>query len=95
MPRGDPRSQDGSGKPTPPLRRQVLVLAAVLAILATAIAMSPGDLMGFFQGISEERNLVSIGILATFIGVLFVLLQRVGLVFSYEDDIGPPQSNSA
>lgn len=57
--------------------------------------MNPGGLMGFFQGISEERNLVSIGILAAFIGVLFVLLQRVGLVFSYEDDIGPPQSNSA
>ncbi len=51
----------------------------MLAGLATFVAIAPGGPMGFLQGIVEKKDAGSIAILASLMGISFVLLYRNGV----------------
>ena len=80
-----PQRRDGTSSP----RIRTAVLLAMLAGLTAFVAMAPGGPMGFLQGIVEKKDLSSIGILASLMGVSFVLLHRNG-VSSDENEVEAP-----
>jgi hypothetical protein len=68
--------------------KQVVLLSGVLVCLVAIMALSPMGVFGFMHSV-EETNLVSIAILASLIGVIFVLLHRAGLSFGYVEEVSP------
>ena len=69
----------------------VMSLVAILVILTAIIASWQGGAMGFLQAAVEGGNVLSISILAIFIGSVFILTHRLGLSLGYVEEIG--QSN--
>ena len=61
----------------------------MLAGLVAFVAVAPGGPMGFLQGIVEKKDASSIAILASLMGVSFILLLRNG-VFSDENEVEAP-----
>jgi hypothetical protein len=66
----------------------VILLGGVLALLVAVLVLSPTGFLGFMHSV-EEANLFSISILASLIGIVFVLLHKFGLSFGYVEEIGP------
>ncbi len=82
-----PESRTNGPSPRAELPKLAL-LAATLAILGGIVLLSPGGAIGFMQSVVEDLNVFSISVLAVLIGVVFVLLQRLGVSFSYVEEIG-------
>ncbi|HEY8140057.1 MAG TPA: hypothetical protein VIE86_03140 [Nitrososphaera sp.] len=70
-------------------RTWTFVLLAVLAVLMAFVAIAPDGPMGFLQGIVEEKDASSIVILASLMGIAFVLLHRSSMS-SYENEAETP-----
>jgi hypothetical protein len=70
--------------------KEVIVLAGALVLLVAILLFSPTGLVGFMQSV-EETNLISVSILASLIGIVFVLLHKFGFTFGSVEEIGPRQ----
>lgn len=72
-------------------RTLTAVLFAMLAGLVTLVTLAPGGPMGFLQGIVEKKDAISIAILASLMGVSFVLLHRNGVTLDENEVEAPMQ----
>ena len=68
------------------LRKEVALLGAILVSLVTILVLSPAGVFGFMHSVGET-NLFSIAIIVSLIGILFVLLNRIGFSFGYVEEI--------
>lgn len=69
-------------------RAGILALAVALGVLGGIIIAWSGGVMGFLQEIDERSNPVAILAMASLIGVIFVLLIRIGVSLTYVEEIG-------
>ena len=76
------RSQ-GAGSITP----GVFLLVITLVALGTVMALGPGGITGFMHSIVDDASMLSISILATAMGLAFILLHRIGLSLGYVEEI--------
>ena len=74
-------------------RKQTTFLFAILASLVMFVAIAPGGPMGFLQGIVDNKDPGSIAILASLIGVLFVVLHINGALPD-KDEVECPSHRS-
>lgn len=71
------------------LQTSVLIvgtLVAAMVALVGLMAASPSGMFGFLQSV-EEANVLSVSILVSVIGILFILLHRLGMSFGEAEKI--------
>jgi hypothetical protein len=69
-------------------RAGILALVVVLGVLCGIIIAWSGGVMGFLQEIDERSSPVAIITMASLIGVIFILLIRIGVSLTYVEEIG-------
>ena len=78
--------QSGSIASKSTRQREIALLAGLICVLSSIIAFSPVGVVGFMESV-EESNVFSIAILASLIGLVFVLLHKSGVSFGYPHEI--------
>jgi hypothetical protein len=69
-------------------RAGILALVVVLGVLCGIIIAWSGGVMGFLQEIDERSSPVAIITMASLIGIIFILLIRIGVSLTYVEEIG-------
>ncbi|HJS81773.1 MAG TPA: hypothetical protein VJ742_02955 [Nitrososphaera sp.] len=67
-------------------RFQLAALVTGLAALCAVVAMWPGGVIGFLQGIAERGDAIAAVVLASGIALFFVILYRVGVPLETGDE---------
>jgi hypothetical protein len=68
------------------LRRDLVVLGAILVGLTGMIVMPPSGILAFMQSL-ETGNILSIVVLACLMAAIFVFLHKLGISLVYVEEI--------